>query len=1076
MFSSLRGFLGACRSPHLRSIPFALIAILAAPPFLAPPASAAYWQEEERDERLDAIQRQLETLTQQVEELRAALAEQEAEGAEEPESADEPPALAVDPSWIEALDWRSIGPAAMGGRIVALAVYEADPSIYWVATASGGLLKTSNNGVTFEHQFDHENTVSIGDVAVAPSDPEIVWVGTGENNPRNSVSYGDGVYKSTDGGKTWEHMGLKESFQIGRIAIHPEDPEVVYVGALGRLYGPNEQRGLFKTTDGGESWEKILYVDENTGVIDVQMHPEDPETLIVATYERRRDEFDVGDPAVKYGEGSAIYKTTDGGESFEKLTEGLPTGKLGRVGIDYYRANPDVVFAIVEAEDIGKGPKPDEDEKQPALMGIQGENGDPGAKLNTVTDGGPSDEAGLEAGDIVIEMEGNEIETYQDLIDIIRDHYAGDTVPLKVKRGEETLEFELTFGARPTGGRDPERPFGARLGGQQANKQDEQGDEGFEYGGVYKSTDGGDSWTRVNSLNPRPMYFSQIRVDPSDENYVYVLGIALHVSKDGGKEFSADGGRGVHADHHAMWIDPNDGRHILLGCDGGVYQSYDRCGNWDHLNQTALGQFYHVAVGPRRMYYAYGGLQDNGTWGGPAATRNGQGPVNEDWLRIGGGDGFKVRVDPENPNLIYYTSQYGNLQRRDLETGQGASIRPPRERGRDDRYNWNTPFLLSHHNPKIYYAAGNYVFKSLDRGEDMKIISPEITRTDRGSALALNESPIDPDVLYVGTDDGKLWVTTDGGQEWKDVTEALDLPGPRGINTIEPSKFEAGRCYVAVDGHRNDDDTPYLFVTEDYGESWTNISANLPWGTTRCLREDIENPDLLFCGTEFATWFSIDRGNSWQKLNGDDLPTVAIHEIAIHPTAGEIVVGTHGRSLWALDVTPLRELTEEVLEAEAHLYETLPAVRWKNEPSRGGTNRKFYGENPDRGAVIHYSLTEEAEEVDLSIVDATGETVRNLRAPETEGLHRVVWDLAANPPEGQRGRRRRGRPVPPGTYGILLNVDGETFRQTLRVERDPILPSDGVIAADEDEAFEETEDDADEPLTEEELEALELID
>jgi photosystem II stability/assembly factor-like uncharacterized protein len=687
-------------------------------------------------------------------------------------------------------------------------------------------------------------------------------------------------------------------------------------------------------------------------------------------------------------------------------------------------------------------------------MGIQGEDSQVGAGLTTITPEGPAEKAGLKAGDVVTEIDGKKVETYQALIDVIREKFAGDTVKIKARRGDEDVSVELTFAERGSQG-DPSRPFGATLGGQQENKQDEQGEEGFQTGGVYKSTDGGETWTRVNSLNPRPMYFSKVRVDPNDDRRLYVLGIALYQSKDGGKTFTADAGRGVHADHHAMWIDPSDGEHIILGCDGGTYITYDRCENWDHLNHLALGQFYHVAVDSRRLYSAYGGLQDNGTWGGPVATRNGEGPANEDWLRIGGGDGFQCQVDPDDPDQIYYTSQYGALQRVNLRTGERGGIRPPRQEGVSYRWNWNTPFRLSGHNPKIYYAAGNYVFKSLDRGNDLKVISPEITRTDRGSATALGESPVDPDVLYVGTDDGKLWVTRDGGGEWVDATEKLELPGPRGLSTIEPSRFEAGRCYVAVDGHRNDDDAPYLFKTEDYGETWEPIVGNLPRGSTRCLREDVKNENMLYCGTEFALWFSVDRGASWQALNSN-LPTVAIHEVAVHPNAGEIVAGTHGRSLWVLDVTPLQGLTEEVLAADAHLFDPLPAVRWKREPGRGGTNRKFYGKNPEAGGVIYYTLADEAEEVSLKVVDAAGETVQVLRSSKRPGLHRVVWDLTKRP-EGRgglagfgRGRGVRPVPVPPGTYGVILEVDGETFRQTVRVDQDPTLPVSEVIVSDED--------------------------
>lgn len=869
--------------------------------------------------------------------------------------------------WLKPLTWRCIGPANMGGRITALAVFEADPTTYWVATASGGLLKTTNNGVTFEHQFDREATVSIGDVCVAQSDKNIVWVGSGEGNPRNSVSYGDGVYKSTDGGKSWQNMGLKKSFQIGRILIHPKNPDIVYVGALGRLYGPNEERGLFKTSDGGKTWERILYVDDQTGVIDLRMNPADPETLLAATYERQRDGYDVNDPAKKFGAGSGLYRTSDGGKSWQKISKGLPTCKLGRLGIDWSRKDPNLVFLLVESEKIGGSPHP------------LAENGSNGGKL----------------------------------------------------------------------------PYLDRLGGQAANVQDKQGPEGYECGGVFKSTDGGLSWARLNSLNPRPMYFSQIRIDPNDDNYVYVLGISLYRSRDGGRTFDDEGGHGAHGDHHALWIDPRDGRHMILGNDGGFYVTYDRTANWDRLNHMALGQFYHVAVDTCRNYRVYGGLQDNGTWGGPSRTHSAIGPINEDWIRIGGGDGFRCAIDPSDPDLVYSTAQRGALRRLHLRTGESAAIRPPNTRRY--RFNWNTPFRLSHHNPRIFYCAGNVVFRSLDRGNDLRVISPDITATNRGSASALAESPRNPDVLYVGSDDGYLWVTRNGGREWTNITQNVwnkeraggvsDGQDPsathasgsyrRWVASIEPSRFAEGRAYVVFDGHRSDDDEPYVYVTEDFGKTWKSLRGNLPWGSTRVLREDIDNADLLYLGTEFGAWYTLDRGQTWNRLN-TNLPTVAVHEFAIHPTAGEIVAATHGRSLWILDVTALRQLTPQALQAEARLYRPATAVRWRMEPSRGQTNRRFIGENPPFGATIWYSLGKKAEKASLKVLDIEGQVVRELKAETQPGLHKIVWDLTRAPERPRRGQQspQSGPPATPGSYLLVLTVDGNEYKQALRVEEE----------------------------------------
>lgn len=1198
----------------------------------AAPAKAKSPAPESQDQRLSAIERALEALTKQVQALRksaepASSAARSTSSSQTPGRAEQKTtskALEVQPQFLKNLQWRSIGPANMGGRITDFAFAKNDPSLWWVATASGGLLKTINNGVTLEHQFDHEATVSIGAIEVAPSDANILWVGTGEANPRNSVSYGDGVYKSTDGGKTWKNMGLKKTYQIGGLVIHPQDPNVVYVGALGRLYGSNEERGVFKTTDGGQTWQRSLYVDDKTGVIDLIMSPSDPETLIAAMWERQRDGFDSWpgnevpkpdgvdgyDPIRKWGRGGGLYKTTDGGKTWKKLTAGLPSGATGRIGVDWQGQDKGVLFAIIDCENIGKGPPPavaylgavgvdvggkaqitqilpgspaekaglavgdvvvaigdkqisnfdlvldelrgkkprekfsltvsrgsetkvidasltarpgtggagaasrvwlgvtgqDREgkatitqivaegpaakaglkegdaiiavdgkavegyeqllevirgktagdkvvlkisrgsevleitvtlEDRPAgpggsgttqppsdvFMGIQGADAPQGgARLTQITEDGPAEKAGLEEGDIIQAIDGQKIANYEALTEAIRAHKAGDKLKLTILRAGESKEIEVTLENRP-GGPSRTRPYTYSYFGQAANIQDQQGAQGHEYGGVYRSRDAGETWERVNSLNTRPMYFSLIRIDPSDLNRVYVLGVSHFQSNNGGLTFTNDFGRGVHADGHALWINPRDGRHMLIGVDGGFYASYDRGRNWDHINTTAIGQFYHVAIGPQEPYWVYGGLQDNGSWGGPAISKNG-GVVNEDWISVGGGDGFVCRVDPSDPHLVYFESQNGTISRRHLKTGERAAIRPQaRPRGTPPyRFNWNTPFILSNHNSKIFYSAGNFVFRSLDRGNNLVPISPEITLTKRGSATALAESPRNPNLLYVGTDDGALWVTRDGGHEWKNITTNLGLSAPRWVATVEASRFEEGRVYVCLDGHRSDDDDPHVLVSDDFGQTFRSLKANLPWGSTRCLREDIFNQNLLFCGTEFGLWTSLDRGGHWTRLN-NNLPTVAVHEVAFHPTSGEIVAATHGRSLWAADISALRQLSAEHFQDRIALFKPTDVIRWQSEPNRGRTNRRFAGTNPPSGAQFWYALPAKAQRVSLRIENIEGQVVRELRGATDTGLHRVAWDLVQTPPQqasaggrrggagasGQRGGGQRGR-------------------------------------------------------------------
>jgi photosystem II stability/assembly factor-like uncharacterized protein len=1165
----------------------------------AGPASA---QEKPRQQQIADLEKQLQELSRKLDELKKSA----------PSAASGAPTTTIPAEWIKSLNWRCIGPANMGGRITAISVFEADPTTYSIATASGGLLKTVNNGITFEHQFDHEATVSLGDVCVAPSNKNIVWVGTGENNPRNSVSYGDGVYKSTDGGKTWKNMGLRKSYQIGRIAIHPKDPQTVYVGALGRLYGPNEERGLFKTIDGGKTWTKVLYVDDKTGIIDLQINPTDPSTLLVAAWDRLRDEFDdfLGeppppdgieryDPVRKYAKAAGIYKSTDGGQTWKNLTQGLPTCAMGRIGLDYFRKDPKIVFAVIDTEKYGTGLPP-----VAVYLGVQGADGAGGTKLTEVAANSPAAQAGLQANDVLLSLDGKPVPNWAALIDQLRPHKVGDKVKAVYQRGSAKKEVEIALAALPATGSGPrfpnpgfftedaeggllvtemaeggpaaraglkiddlitaidgkpvepltpvmgrimrtrqagdkiklsivrgnekkeiavalqiggfERMRGrllsghtlrrneGRLGGQRENVHDQQGPDGFQTGGIYKSVDGGETWTRVNSLNPRPMYFSQVRVDPSDERIVWVLGVNLFCSKDGGNSFRQEGNRGLHSDQHALWIHPRDGRHMIIGCDGGFYQTYDRAAHWDHLNHLALGQFYHVAVDPRPLYRAFGGLQDNGSWGGPAQVLRPGGPVNDDWINVGGGDGFVCRVDPTDPDLVYSEGQGGAIQRRHLKTGERTPIRPLRTPGKPPhRLNWNTPFILSSHNSSIFYSAGECVWRSVKRGDQLRAISPEITRTKKGSASALAESPKNPDVLWVGTDDGALWITRDGGGKWTELSAKVGLPGPRWVASIEPSRYVEGRAYVAFDAHRSNDDEPYVYLTEDYGQSWKSIRANLPAGSTRVCREDIQNQSLLYVGTEFAAWASADRGASWVKLN-NNLPTVAVHEFAQHPTSGEVVAATHGRSLWVLDMTPLRQMTPEAVTAKVHLYQPNTVVRWQMEQGREGSfsesQRRFVGQNPPQGAQLYYSLANKADKITLKIVDYAGKTVAEFPAVRGEpGIHRISWNLttgrqragalgrgpggrgrrseAQGPPAAQQRRTPGGqaeRPAPreeteqepaaeamaflggavprvsAGTYRLVLTVDGVELSQPIRVEPDPTQPRSITAAEDKD--------------------------
>jgi photosystem II stability/assembly factor-like uncharacterized protein len=817
----------------------------------------------------------------------------------------------------------------MGGRVVDLAVVESDPNTIFVATASGGLWKTNNNGTTFAPVFERENTASLGAVAVAPSYPEVVWVGTGEANPRNSVSWGDGIYQSTDGGKTWKHRGLKDTAHIGRIIVHPRDSQIVYVAALGHLWGPNSERGLFKTTDGGKTWQHVLYFDDATGCIDAVIDPNDPETLYVAAWCVRRDAFSGGNPAVQTAPKAGIYKTTDGGKTWLRLINGLPRGAYGRCGISIYRKDPHILVAIVQTD-------------------------------------------------------------------------------------KTVLHRDTEFGQA------------ARSGSR------------VETGGVFRSEDSGATWTKLNDLCPRPFYFGQVRIDPNDAQRVYVLGVSLHVSIDGGQTFSdKDAAEGTHADYHALWIDPRDSRHLVLGNDGGVAFSYDRGSTWERLQNLPIAQFYAVAVDQRKPYRVYGGLQDSGTWSGPSATHNSEGITPADWSRILGYDGFQCHVDPNEPDVVFAESQYGHLRRINVRTGAGKDIQPqPPARSPEYRFNWNAPLLLSPHDPRIVYYGGNHVFRSANRGDDWEAISPDLTRGRPGrtaymghTLTALAESQLKEGLLYAGSDDGRVHVRRGAGVPWLDVSDHIPgVPPERWITRIECSHFAEGTAYLALDRHRNDDRRPYLFKTTDAGATWKPLASNLPSeGPIHVIREDLRNKALIYVGTEFGLFTSLDSGASWHQLRC--LPTVAVHDLVVQQRERELVVATHGRGIYIVDIAPLQELTAEVLTEPAHLFEIKSAARFHHHGIRF-PSRVYVAPNPPFGATIHYYLgTRAAGPVRIVIIDQHGNTLAEFPGDSEPGLHRVQWDL--------KDKRREGAEpslAAAGEYGVKLYVGEQVFMRKLRVE------------------------------------------
>ncbi len=860
------------------------------------------------------------------------------------------PTASLDAATIAAMRWRNIGPANMMGRIVDIEGLPSPSRTFYVSTAAGGVFKTTNNGLTYKAVLDTARVAAGGDLAIAPSDSNVVYWGTGEPNSRNSISPGGGVYKSTDGGKSWKFLGLAETRHIARIQVHPTDPNTVWVAALGHAWGPNRERGLYKTTDGGTTWKLTKYIDEKTGFIDVQVHPRDPQVLFASSYQRVRGPYFLNSG----GPGSALWKSIDGGETWAEVKGGgFPATTKGRIDIAIALSNPGVMYTQVEA----------------------------------------------------------------------------DTAPNAVKDAKKSPA------RRPSG--------------------------------LYRSEDGGATWAYMSPENTRPFYYNQVRVDPKDPNRVYWSSTPVKYSSDGGKT-AGNTTVGLHVDHHAMWIDPNDPQRVIVGNDGGIGISADRGGNWFFPNSLALGQFYNISADMGVPYRVCGGLQDNGSWCGP--SRRKQGPItNAMWHNVGGGDGFVTQQDYTNTDILYSTSQAGNMGRLNYATGERTALRKPtwresgylqwndsiyavwpdttqsattaqkrriaafRTRQRTDsvayalRWNWNTPYLISQHNAATLYFGANRVLKSVKYGDEMFPISPELSYADSakldvalrttggitpdvtgaetfGTVVSLNESPIRPGLLYAGTDDGRVWLTRNDGANWEELTARIPgVPAGSYVSRIEPSHFDTATFYVTFDNHRRNDFTPYVFATSNYGTSFVSIASNLPTGQpdfVHVIREDTKNRDLLFVGTDVGLYVSINRGMSWQKFMSG-LPTTPVHDLLVHPRDGELIAGTHGRSIWIADITPLQQMTAEVRAAKTTFFDPRTAFQWGESPINGGNSGQgvFAAPSPQYGASMWYRLTAAAGgPVRLVVQDASGDTLRTLTGPGQVGLHNVVWDMRAQRP------------------------------------------------------------------------------
>lgn len=886
---------------------------------------------------------------------------------------DTEPKSLINSSVVSGLSFRCIGPSLTAGRIADLAVNPNNPDEYYFAVASGGVWKTTNHGNTYEPIFDGEGSYSIGCVTIDPSNDQTIWVGTGENNNQRSVAYGDGVYKSVNGGASWKNMGLKNSEHISKVIVDPRNSDVVYVAAYGPLWSDGGERGVYKTIDGGENWERIHFVSEKSGTADLIMDPSNPDVLYEAVHQRRRHVFTY----VGGGEESSLYKTTDGGKTWQEITSGLPAGKMGRIGLAVSPVDADYIYAIVEAE-----------------------------------------------------------------------------------------------------------------GGQ---------------GGFFKSTNRGLSWSKQSAYKTSGNYYQEIVCDPVDRDKVFSMSTWLHHTEDGGKTFKATGERGKHVDNHCIWINPQNTNHWIVGCDGGLYETWDHAKNWHFKPNLPITQFYKVAVDNDKPFYnVYGGTQDNNSLGGPSRTINNAGIQNSDWYITNGGDGFESQVDPEDPNIVYAQAQYGWLVRYDRQSGEKIGIQPIEGKGEKPyRWNWDAPLVISKHDHKTIYFAANKVFKSEDQGNTWQTISPDLTRQmDRnqlkvmgeiqspdvvmknksttifGNIVALDESAKNKNLLYAGTDDGLIHVTNDGGASWNKKDNFPGVPSMTYVNMLLTSQHDENTVYAAFNNHKKGDFKPYLLKSTDKGNSWSSIAGDLPErGSVYAIAEDHVNKDLLFAGTEFGVYFSVNGGQNWVELSAG-LPTVAVRDIAIQQRENDLVLATFGRSFYVLDdYSPLRSLTEESLEKDAMIFPVKKALQYiesnplglrgtgsqgashyaASNPPFGATFTFYVKDKPKSPKAIRQEKEKKAKEdgVDITypsyeefvaednheaaylmfvIKDAAGKEVNRFKSSYSTGIKRVNWNLrypSMTPVKLSKGKVGRysspdnGPFVLPGEYTVELHAYNE---------------------------------------------------
>ena len=918
-----------------------------------------------------------------------------------------------DASLVRNIPFRNVGPTVMSGRVVDIDVSPDDPTRFYVAYASGGLWRTDSNGTDFTPLFDDQAVMTIGDIAVDWARGGTIWVGTGENNSSRSSYAGTGLYRSADGGATWEHAGLAETHRIGRIVLHPDDPDVLWVAALGSLYSPSEERGVYRSADGGATWERTLFVDESTGAIDLLLDPTDPDVLYASTWHRERRAWNF----VESGPGSAVWKSTDGGVTWTRLTtegSGFPTGEgVGRIGLALHGGGPGVLYAFLDNQER----RPEEDDEESFAL-----TRDMIRELST--------REFLEVGEDALEeyLERNGFPaayTAQSILAMVR---SGELEPVALVEYLEDANAQL-FDTPVVGGE------------------------------VYRSDDGGATWQRTHEGYLDDLYYSygyyfgEVRVAPDDPERIYVMGVPILRSDDGGATFHSINEENVHVDHHALWVSPTRPGHLVNGNDGGINISWDDGASWFKANTPSVGQFYAIQVDQAEPYRVYGGLQDNGVWVGPSGYEHDYAWYAEGdypYDRLLGGDGMQVEVDPRTDDVVYTGFQFGNYFRIERATGRRAAIQPDHELGeRPLRFNWMTPIHLSRHNPDILYLGSNKLHRSMNRGDDWEALSGDLTRGGEagdvpyGTLTTIDESPLRFGLLYVGSDDGLVHVSRDAGHTWTRISDGL--PEHLWVSRVEASAHHEGLVFVTLNGYRWDHFVPYLYRSDDYGQSWERLGADLPAEPLNVVTEDPSSPDILYVGSDHGLYVSLDGGASFMTMMGG-MPNAPVHDVKVQDREEDLVVGTHGRSIWIADLEHVRQLTPELVARAVHLFD-LADVRW----------RDGWGSRPNAWSDV---ATPELE-IAFHAGGAGTATVRVLADDGTEvaswtdeaerGLNYAAWDLAVDPERVEAYRDARGEPADedaptveeaddgavyllPGTYTVEVVAGGETTTGTFTVE------------------------------------------